>query len=249
MKALYYWIIVFVFVLFSTIIGLFLFPFIHWLFNLSELYIVLFCLGGVLLVSSLIFFLKRKKKFNKIGAMIMFPIALFFTISGIIHLNRFGNYTNSFNSYLKYDNVIYSKFGVVLCDGYGSNWVIGNDGYGNKLLVNYIYQSECVGKKDVYDRDSQGDILVSSYSGDLLERECDLEKVTYTISIYDKYGDYYSSVNGTYYYTYNIQSDPNYRYEYYETLTDNKLGKYSNQIIHQEIREALSQNGISVSLY
>lgn len=192
MKALYYWIIVFVFVLFSTIIGLFLFPFIHWLFGFEDLYIVLLCLGGVLLVSSLFFYLKRKKKNNKISAMIIFPIALFFTIGGIIHNVRFEGYTKVFDGYLiQSHDAVYNKFGVRLVDIEYHSVGVGTDVYGNELLVTYVSGQDSAVK----------------------------------VFIYDQSGDFCGSMNvdcsGVYYYGSGLQ----------------------------KIREALSQNGISVRFY
>lgn len=193
MKALYYWIIVFVFVLFTTVIGLFMFPFIHWLSNFSELYVVLLSLGGVLLILSIIFFRLRRKNEYKLSAMIAFPFALTFLIGGGIHYARFRSNTHSIANCLKYYGDLYSKFGVhITYSPYRRDWIVGWLN-GETVILNLHY----------------------------FDNHYDYQRhiVTYTVNIYDKNGDYYDSINGEFYYIQDDSSSAEYKYEFYETIS------------------------------
>lgn len=245
MKALYYWIIVFVFVLFTTVIGLFMFPFITWLSNFDELFIVLLSLGGVLLILSIIFFRLRRKNEYKLSAMIAFPFALTFLIGGGIHYARFEDDAYRIGNCLKCHGCLYSKFGVSIIGGY-TTWVSGSLNGEQVLLSGYVYDHQ-IGRQMVYNRDSQGEIRC--YNGDLSTNECDKYEVTYKMMICDKNGNYYGTIDGKFYYTQNYQSSEEYRYEFYETLTGREFASsfycsIDNSLMRDEI---IAQSGNQLS--
>lgn len=133
-----YWIIASLSVLMATLMGLFIFPYISWLTEWHEgVFIILLCIGGALLIASTIFFFK--KSCNKLIAMILFPLFLFFSLSGLIHFLRFGKcpVTYEFIDYYYY----YTKFGLKT-EIEGSIIGVAYNEYREKLYISLIEREE-----------------------------------------------------------------------------------------------------------
>lgn len=133
-----YWIIASLSVLMATLIGLFIFPYISWLTEWHEgVFIILLCIGGALLIASTIFFFK--KSCNKLIAMILFPLFLFFSISGLIHFLRFGN-CSIYHGFITYDHY-YTKFGFKT-EIEGTIIGVAYNEYREKLYISKIERQE-----------------------------------------------------------------------------------------------------------
>ena len=162
-----YWIIVAFFVFVSTIISIFIYPFIDaWTATYQFRWIIM-VVGVVLLITSIVFYHKYRK--SKWPSMIMFPISLLIVLSSIIHVSRFGyKRLQLFDDYIKSWSTLYTKTGFKLID-----FPHKGNGHG-KLEIGY----SCDDKYLIY----------SHRENSRREEGCEL--FTLRIIIYDKEGNY-----------------------------------------------------------
>lgn len=181
-----YWIIAAFFVFVSTIISIFIYPFIDAWTGTYQFRWIIMTFGGVLLIASTVFYFKYKK--SKWPSMIMFPISLLIVLSSIIHVSRFSDNTlYLFDNYITGHYNLYNKLGFKIIDGNYCSWKIGYDSYGDKLLLNYQYIYSYNGD-DVYDYtivvyDEQGDFIDKIQGSRYFEKGFELEEVMYYYDI------------------------------------------------------------------
>lgn len=230
-----YWIIVLIVVVFINIIGYFLFPFLHWVVR-EDGYLIPLLLGGALLLISIILYIikKTKKLQNNLSAKIL-PLSLALIIGAGIHLMRFGYSTKGFDDYLfNYEN-LYSKFGNKVIDSplRTTSIALAFDSYGDKLFILYDWDKKECGEYWEDDLDSHGNCQYDS-NGDLEQTRCKQYDVSLMIFVYDKDGICYGSYDDSFEYYKNPNSS--LEYEYYSD------GAYYDRllwIIHHRIEDEL----------
>lgn len=196
-----YWIIAVIFVLMATLMGLFIFPYISWLTDLdTELFIILLIIGGVLLIATSIFFFK--KNCNKLISMILFPITIFFSLSGLIHLLRF-DYCGLSRTYeFNYGNgYYYTKFGFKT-EIEGTIIGVAYNDFREKLYISKIVKEE--DEWDEYDQEREYKFWVKGV-------------------IYDEDGNYVDQTEEKYYF---FPSNDHYDYKNRDEIFRNQI-KYA----------------------
>lgn len=260
MKAIIYWIIVCVFTFIAAVIGFFLLPFCEWsMHSVSDYCVgiligatVLFVLSITLIIiasnRNIIAFISDKVKLKidyknfyrlKKVVMVVLPILLALIIPTGIHLLRFDLQADPLGDCLVCKKTIYTKLGIPITTGIGTNWIVAYDEYGNELFINYKFSEEKWGKTTEIVRNYNGETEIDLYTGSLKRAECDEYKVNTTIVVYDKNGNSCACLEDSYYYTYIPENSFDYKYKY--------NGQYYNSvhnIIHDALICKLSYEGI-----
>lgn len=236
-----YWIIAAFFVFVSTLVSIFIVPYLDACIGSYYTKVIILIFGIVILITSIILYFKNKK--SKLPAMILFPISLTIILSSAIHFLRFPYESHLFDDYIKHSSDIYSRLGFKLIDGKSRNWVIGYDSYGSKLLINRY--SNKLNTGDYYYEDC---LDSDGNSKNISDKKCDLYEVEYEVFIFDETGEYVDKLVGTYNYTYNSYSDYQYEYKFYGLRSD--ADRYSNHwggdVVNEEIEDLLLDYGIKL---
>ena len=136
MNKVIYWAVSLFFVFVSTLVSIFILPYLDACISEYSFRWIVLGFGGVVLITSIILYFKKKK--SKLPAMIVFPISLTIILSSAIHIIRFGDVPLDFtDNYIYagwYKNKLYSKLGFEL-DYEGKYIGIGYDCYGNKMII------------------------------------------------------------------------------------------------------------------
>ena len=138
-----YWIIAAFFVFVSTLVSIFIVPYLDACIGEHSIKWIVLVFGGVVLITSIILYFKKKK--SKLPAMILFPISLTIILSSAIHIIRFENATLCLkDNYIcaRYRDQLYSKLGFELGDYKGEYIGIGYDCYGNKMIISSSVREE-----------------------------------------------------------------------------------------------------------
>lgn len=229
-----YWIIVLIVVVLINIIGYFLFPFLSWATG-SGFRLPLILGGALLLVSIVLYAIKKAKKLqNKLSAKI-FPVSLALIIGAGIHLMRFGPYDGPFDEYLFNDENLYSKFGNKVIDSplRATSIALAFDSYGDKLFILYEVDRNVSGTYLEDDLDSDGNYRYDS-NGDLEQTRCQHFDVSLMVFVYDEDGICYGSYDDSFEYYENPGSSIDYRYysagDYYRNFRKIVISKIEDEL-------------------
>lgn len=235
-----YWIVATFFVFVSTLVSIFIVPYLDACIGSYYTKDIILIFGIVILITSIILYFKNKK--SKLPAMILFPISLTIILSSAIHFLRFPYELHLFDDYIKASGNIYSKLGFKLIDGNSNRWVIGYDSYGNKLLINFNANDSKTGDYYYEDcLDSDGN------SKNISDKKCDLYEVEYEVFIYDEYGEYVDKLIGHYSYTHNSYSDYFYEYKFYGLRSDaDRYNSFWRDVVDEEIEDLLLDYGVKL---
>lgn len=261
MKSIIYWVLVCIFTFIATIIGLFLIPFCEWSMHSVSDYCAGILMGStVLLVLSItliiiagnrniIAFISDRvklkidnKDFNRLKkvAMAILPIPLALIIPTGIHLLRFDWRAKTLGDCLVYEETIYTKFGIPITAGIGTDWIIAYDEYGDELLINYRFSKEERGNTTEIVLDYNGECKIDA-TGRRKWVECDSYKVNLSIVVYDKKGNSCAYLEDSCYYTFIPENYSKYKYRY-----NGQYYSYEEEIISDAVRHKLSNEGIKV---
>lgn len=173
--------------------------------------------------------------------MAILPISLALIIPTGIHLLRFDWRAKTLGDCLVYEETIYTKFGIPITAGIGTDWIIAYDEYGNELLINYRFSKEVWGETTEIVRDYNGEPEIEHATGMRKRVKCDEYKVNISLVVYDKYGNSCAYLEDSYYYTYIPENYYGYEYEY--------RGQFycsESKIIRDAVIRKLSYEGIKV---
>ena len=146
MNKVIYWIIAAFFVFVSTLVSIFIAPYLDACTGNYYTKVIVLDFGIAILISTIILYFKNKK--SKLPAMILFPISLTIILSSAIHFLRFPSELHLVDNYIKSGPYIdgagklYSKLGFEICDYKGDYIGIGYDCYGNKMIISSSVREE-----------------------------------------------------------------------------------------------------------
>lgn len=125
-----------VFVVISTIVGVFLIPFLIWLFLCKEIWLFPFILSILSLIGTILWLIIKRKGNNKSIQFILLYLSLAILTPNTIALLRFdGEPERVCNCFYVYGwNRLYTKFGILKSD-WRDEYRVASDLYGNRYIV------------------------------------------------------------------------------------------------------------------